>query len=284
MLIICLVASCLIVHVVSPVTAQAGYKPSVPQVIVKLFGNAYEESSYIETVTDPFTGEDYTITHQNYREADWTFEFTVKNQPFTPYTDADGRGHGLRYVVEIKNHNEGGQGWKACTAFGQYETQYTTTTHTVICKYNSYTLGYINSLPDGSKLDFRVKAEVVYGETYLMPDRLMPIPITEYVTVASSDWSDVHTITLSGKATSSTPPSHTATLPPVTSDDKGQPQSSEQTQPPNSSIFSNSFFLFGVGALFAGVIIVVVLVVLRRHIKTPTYSDNSTQTDAYAGS
>jgi len=105
----------------------------------------------------------------------------------------------------------------------------------------------------------------------------MPIPITEYVTVASSGWSDVHTITLSGKATSSTLPSHTTTLPPVTSDgSSGQPQISGQTQPPNG-MFSNPLFMFGAGVLFAGVVTVVVLVFLRRHIKMLTYTSDSTQ-------
>jgi hypothetical protein len=71
-LITCLAVSCLIIHAITHVTAQAGYKPSVPQVIIKLMGYAYEESSSIETVTDPFTGKDYTITHTSHRVADWS--------------------------------------------------------------------------------------------------------------------------------------------------------------------------------------------------------------------
>jgi len=270
LLVTCLVVSGLIVHAIMPVSAQAGYKPSVPQVIVKLGGTAYDVSTSTETVTDPFTGEDYTITHPGYRVADWSFEFTVKNQPFTRYTDADDKNYYLRYVVEFKNHLEGEQGWKTFTSFLQYETQYTTTTHKVICKYHSYTLGDINSLPDGTKLDFRVKAETAYGKTVHDPDSLSAPPWTEYVPVASSGWSDVHTITLSDETHVSSSPTQTATFPSVTSDGNGHLQPPDQTQPPNG-IFSNPFFLFGAGALFAGVVIAVVLVVLRRHLKASTY-------------
>jgi hypothetical protein len=50
MLVTCLVVSGLIVHAVTPVTAQAGYKPSVPQFTVKLVDNSYDASPY--TVID----------------------------------------------------------------------------------------------------------------------------------------------------------------------------------------------------------------------------------------
>ncbi|MCL2642922.1 MAG: hypothetical protein FWD52_05380 [Candidatus Bathyarchaeota archaeon] len=273
-LIAVLTASILMVHTVAPVSAQAGYKPLVPQVIVKLGGNAYEVSASTETVTDPFTGENYTITHPGYRVADWSFEFTVKNQPFTRYTDADGKKYYLMYVVEFKNHLEGRQGWKAFTRFFQYETQYTTTTHGVICKYNPSPIKDINSLPDGTKLDFRVKAETAYGKTVYDPDSISAPPWTVDVPVASSGWSDVPTITLSFETTSTSPPFQTATLPPVTSNGDGQPQFPGQTHPPNS-ILSNPFFMFVVSALFAGVVIAVVLVILRRHLKTPTYTNDS---------
>ncbi|MCL2642218.1 MAG: hypothetical protein FWD52_01695 [Candidatus Bathyarchaeota archaeon] len=278
MLITCLAASSLIVHTVTSVSAQAGYKPSAPQVIIKLMGYAYEESSSTEAVTDPFTGKDYTITHASPRVADWSFEFTAQKQPFTPYTDVDGKTHGLRYVVEYKNHHEGEQGWKAFTAFAQYESQYTTITHTVICKYNPYSLDDINSLPDGSKLDFRVKAEVVYSKTAYMPDRLMPIPVTEYVPVASSGWSSVQTFTLT-YGSSSTTPSQTVTFPSVTSDGGNSlPQSPDQTQPADS-IFTNPFFTLSVGVLLGGIVVTTVLLVLKRHLKTPTYTNNPTQTN-----
>ncbi|MDR0470165.1 MAG: hypothetical protein LBH79_00370 [Nitrososphaerota archaeon] len=217
---------------------QAAFKPSVPQVIINLLGNAYDVPSSTETVTDPFTGKDYTITHPGYRVADWSFEVTVKNQPFTRYTDADGKEHSLRYVVEYKNHNEGEQGWKLFTNLPQYETQYTTSSIEVSCKY--YSLEHINSLPDGSKLDFRVKAEVVYSKAVYVPERVGLPPFTEYVPVASSGWSDVQTITLydtiipCDETVSSSSPSQIETVPPVNSEGNSQPQS-----PDNSDALSS---------------------------------------------
>jgi hypothetical protein len=121
----------------------------------------------------------------------------------------------------------------------QSDSQYTTLT---VPQWNLMVHGVdINSLPVGSQLDVRVKTETLYATT-MFPDGT--IYASHTVIEASSDWSGVQTIT-------------------------------KQT----SSIFANTFFLFGIGALFAGVIIAVMIAIRRRHTKTSTYHDNSTQTN-----
>jgi hypothetical protein len=95
-----------------------------------------------------------------------------------------------------------------------------------------------------------------------------------FVDDVSSGWSRVQTVTIPGGTVSSSPP-------PVTSDDgNNQPQSSGQTQQPDV-IFSNPFFLLGVGVLLGGVVVVVVMGVLRRYIKTPTFINDLPQTNAH---
>ncbi|MDR2719978.1 MAG: hypothetical protein LBC03_04150 [Nitrososphaerota archaeon] len=256
---------------IAPATAQTGYKPSVPQVIINFIDNSYEVPSSTTTVTDPFTDKDYTITNPGYFVGDRSLEVTVKKQPFTPYTDADGHKHNLRYTVEFKKHLDGNQGWKNLTSSFQYEDQYTTITMQ-IGKYHFSGSGVdINSLPTGSQLDFRVKATVVYSIPYYDPDHLA-MHFTEYIVVASSGYSSVQTFTLTSGTHSSTP-LQTTTLPPV-SDGKNQPQTPDQTLPQNS-IFTNPLFMLGIGVLFAGIVIAVVLMFSRRQLKTPpTYTNN----------
>jgi hypothetical protein len=265
MLVTALVASCLIVHAVTSVSAQVGYKPIVPQFTVKFVDNSYDVPPSTTTVTDPYTGKETTTTNPGYRVTDWNIEIMIKNQPFTPYTDADGYEHNLRYHIERKGHFEDEQGWKLYGNVIQSDSQYTNIT---LEQYGAWNLG-LNSLPDGAQMDFRVKTEIVYWILSYDP------PINKYEIVASSGWSDVHTITKSGETTLSSPPLQTATFPTVTSDGNGQPQYSGQTQPPNS-IFANPLFTLVIGVLLGCVVIAVVVMILRWQPKT------STQTDTYA--
>jgi hypothetical protein len=100
------------------------------------------------------------------------------------------------------------------------------------------------------------------------------VGIFDIVAETRSDWSSVRVFTVPNDPSGSVSPSQTATFPTASTDEGGQLQTPDQSQPPNSSIFANPFFMFGVGALFAGVVVAVVLVVLRRHLKTSTYPHN----------
>ena len=259
MLITCLVASSLMALTVTSTTAQAGYKPSVPQFTVKLVDSSYDVPPIY--TTDPYTGE--PTTKPGYRIENNTIEITIKNQPFTPYTDTNGITYYLYYTVQSKGRfGEDWQNWGSTVQIkNPYGGGFVSSPEYL---QGSIVSGSANGYTNGAQVDFRVEA-IIGHYVPDSPDHMFPQYWFEVD--VSSGWSNVQTITITSETSSS--PSQTTTWSPVTSGDN-QPQVSDQTQPPNG-LFSNPFFLFGAGALFAGVVIAVVLVVLRRHLKASTY-------------
>jgi hypothetical protein len=243
-----LLLSSLIVHVVTPVSAQAGYKPTVPQISsIKLVDSSYDVSPSTTTTVDQYTGKKTTTTTPGYRVEQRSIEVTIKNQPFISYTNEYDLKVNLQYIVQVKGHF--GEDWKG---FGYGYLVQSNSGYTV----TSYPVEYAA----GSQLDFRVQA-VIYYHHGIDSER--------------SDWSKVQIYTIPASS-----PSQAVTLPPpstTSNGDNSQPQSTGQTQP--FDIFTNPFFLFVVGVLFAGIAVTVVMLILRRHTKTLTYHDNSTQTN-----
>ena len=99
-LILMMTASSLIM--VKPTCAQSTPKPSMPE-----FTLSSTDSSYYvlpTTTTAPYTGQ---ITHvAGYHVENGTVTLTIKNQPFTPYYDANGFPIKLYYNICLKNHND----------------------------------------------------------------------------------------------------------------------------------------------------------------------------------
>jgi hypothetical protein len=265
--------SSFIVHAVTPVSAQAEFKPSVPQFTVQLVDYSYDVPHFTTTTIDQYTGEKITTTTPGYRVENKTIEITIKNQHFTSYVGTNGITYYLYYNVQSKGRF--GKDWQNWGSTVQIKNPYGGG-FLLSSEYlqGSLVSGSVNGYATGAQVDFRVEA-IIGHYVPDSPDHMFPQYWFE--TDVSSGWSSVKTITISGESLSS-PPSQSVTLPPITSDGNGQPQYPDQTQPPNS-IFTNPFFLFGAGALFAGVVIAVVLLVLRRSIKTPTYTDDTPQTN-----
>jgi hypothetical protein len=192
-----------------------------------------------------------------------SIEVTIKNQqPFTPYTNTYGEEVNLYYTVEVKGHF--GKDW---TSFGSSSsTVQSNSGYTVVTSVSTYDVD--------SQLDFRVQAGIGFMPTFhdcmmgywgaigafgLRLKHRVSGGSIQTVTVPNSPWN-----------TNTTSPSQIATFPPVNSEGNSQPQSPDQTQQPNF-IFTNPFFMLGIGALLGGsVVVAVVLVILRRHIKKPT--------------
>jgi len=240
MLVTCLVASSLMALTVASTTAQAGYKPSVPQFTVKLVDSSYTQPP--RTAIDEFTGKEIILEQGGYLVRQMTAEVTIKNQPFTPYINADGNKCELRYSIWTKGHF--GEGW-ILLGVGYTFTHYQSDSgYTVVPLDTQY-------YDAGSQVDFRVKASVSNSNE-------------------QSDWS-IQTITVSGSL-----PSKTVTLPQPSNGD-GQPQYPDQTQPSNV-LFTNPLFTLVVGVILGGIVVAVVMAFLRRYIKTPTYT-NKTQTN-----
>jgi hypothetical protein len=259
----------LIALTVTPSTAQAGYKPSVPQFTVKLIDNSYDVLPSTTTVTDPYTGKESVVTSQGYRVVDRTIEVTIKNQPFTPYKDTNSKEHKLRYRLQYKGHFE--EDWGTFPLFKSEQYIISSDSEYTVVPSSSGLIYGINSLETGSKLDFRVEAVDGYMETLTST---YGMPIGEmFIADVSSGWSDVQTITVSGESSSSVP-SQTTILPSTTPDSNGQQQYHKPTYPPDS-IFTNPFFMLVIGVILGGVVVAAVVLVLRRQPK------NSTQTNTY---
>ncbi|MCL2133973.1 MAG: hypothetical protein FWH37_00210 [Candidatus Bathyarchaeota archaeon] len=99
-----LLLSSLLVLTITPVNVQAVSKPSVPQFNIKLIDNSYDIPPITTTYIDQYTGKENTYTENGYHVSRKTLEVTIKNQPFTPYTNATGHEINLYYVIQFKGH------------------------------------------------------------------------------------------------------------------------------------------------------------------------------------
>ena len=75
-------------------------KPSVPEFTVKLVAHPYDVPTTYGI--DPYTGKNVTIQEGHHVE-NKSIEVTIKNQPFSPYKDANG-SYGLYYNVRFRGH------------------------------------------------------------------------------------------------------------------------------------------------------------------------------------
>jgi hypothetical protein len=234
---------------------QAVSKPSVPQFSIKLVDNSYDISPSATTTVDPYTGTKSTSTIPGYHIERIEIEITIKNQLFTPYT---GNGHAynnLYYYVQVKGHfTEDWQVW--CVDFKQSDSQYTVITRSA----QMYAVG--------SKLDFRVQVAAGYEE-----GRILAPSWIHFDPNVTSDWSKVQTFTIPSKASSVSQPQTIPSQNPAAPFDNNQSQASDQIQPP-SFMFQQSFLLWIGTFLFIGVVVAVVMVLLKRYLKT-SYNNDS---------
>jgi hypothetical protein len=170
-----------------------------------------------------------------------------------PAYGPNGQEYNLYYNIQVKGHF--GESWRD---FGelyviQSNSGYTAVSSAIIGEDN------IVNYDAGSQLDFRVQASIGYKYDEISGRLFIPYigPVWVVVPTEYSGWSSVKTFTIPGSL-----PSQTTTLspPPVISDDSSSPP-----QTPEYVIFTHPFFLLGVGALFGGVVVVVL--VLRKHLK-----------------
>lgn len=138
---------------------------SVPEFTVKLVAYPYDVPTTYST--DPYTGE--TITHQGYRVENKSIEVRIKNQPFTPYTDADGHWVNLYYILHIKGHFA--ESW---TGGDRYQAS--TSEYTVLSLPESY--------PAKAQMDFKVDAILGYSSFHSLEGHPLAVfPAFEVVTV-----------------------------------------------------------------------------------------------------
>jgi hypothetical protein len=203
-LVLVLASSCLMV--VKPVQS-AITKPSVPEFTVKLVAHPYDVPTTYSI--DPYTGEN--ITHPGYHVENKSIEVTIKNQPFSPYKDANGNYIGLYYNVSYKGHY--GNDWSYYPNYGGWYPA-SHSDYVVIAfsfggnNQSSYTsssqaeLGA--NISPGGQADFRVQA-IIGNVTEINTGFIMfgsEVINYDIITVETSDWSSTQTVTIPANAPS----------------------------------------------------------------------------------
>jgi hypothetical protein len=214
-----LAASCIIALLLSALavavlfgTVQA--KPSVPEFTLSYVVRPYDIGpSY---TIDPYTGENITLVPEIHTTTAWVL-ITVKNQPFSPYADADGNYIELWYNVSLKGHF--GDTWghyPSSRALDLYNAS--ASGETVI----DIPLGEWPELGPNSQLDFRLEAIIGHFNYDSFG------AITGFSTYEASGWSSTQTITVYPSSSSPTPTPSPATTPTITP--YNEPQQTYQTE------------------------------------------------------
>jgi len=180
---------------------------SVPEFTLKYIDKSYDVPPTYGI--DQYTGEK-VITNPGYHVDNRTVEFTIKNQPFTPYTDASGNEISLYYNFRFKGPY--GDDWSyypnTDRSYGLYtgffpDTSASKSDYTVI----TVPLHALTSYPEGTKIstgsnvEFQVQAIIGYIEvnhTGMLAGNFYGF------TGERSDWSNTQTI-LIGESQTPTP-------------------------------------------------------------------------------
>ncbi len=193
-LIFFLVVSCASLLIVTPANAQSIPTPSMPQFSVRYADNSYNVPTHT-TITDQY-GNSRVV--QGYVE-NKTFEFSITNQAFTPYTipynSSDpyntGQTVNLMYNIRMKTHSS--NDWQYITHLSDgYLIQ--STGNFTVANYELDPL-FPSGIPYNSQIDFQIQALIGYIHRY-------PILNSWTFNGTESDWSPTQTITI----TSSTIP------------------------------------------------------------------------------
>jgi len=212
--------SSLSLMMVKPAYAQSIPTPSVPEFTVQYHFNIIAPTYTI----NPYTGQNETVSTgpSPYNQ---TIEFTIKNQPFTPYTDSNGNNINLYYNFAFKgqfetnwnyypfNYDDSSypDGWASGWANGTAPWYYSSSNST-------YTVVSINEIyledpaiqdmpfPNGAQVDFQVQAKI----GFLSPQANEAGAEFEVFNGQTSNWSNTQTVTINQVLSS---PSPTATVP-----------------------------------------------------------------------
>jgi hypothetical protein len=259
LLLITLLAASSIIMVQSAF-AQSIPKPSVPEFTAKYVDRSYDTQPTYGL--DQYTGKT-VITKPSEHVDNRTIEITIKNQPFTPFTDENGNSINLLYNVRYKGSF--GENWTSM--FGElsewagttdpygtygYPTQDSSAQYTTI----SFTL-YWNMVQ--GQMDIQVEALVGYTTRAPDPAREHILwTVYEYTFYGEeSGWSNTQTINFGTTNASASP----TPLPTLTSATTFTPA---QTSTPTTAV--PEFSWLAILPLFAALFFVSVKL---RHRKSP---------------
>jgi hypothetical protein len=207
--------------VIESALAQSVPKPSVPDFTVKLVAHPYDVPPTTTTTIDQYTGKEIVTTTPGYHVENKSIEITIKNQPFTPYTDTHGYEINLYYNVRSKGHF--GDDWDWKELYSHYKGS---SSANPVQSSSEYTVLSLSAdYPDDAQVDFQVEA--IVGHYY---DELAGRPILPLYVLSvdqPSGWSSTQTITIGEDQTSTPSPATTPTSPP-SSTPYQEPQQTEQ--------------------------------------------------------
>jgi len=185
-----------------PIEPASISKPIVPE-----FNSSYVDLSYDVSPTygvDQYTGET-VITQDGYHVDNRSIQFTIKNQPFTLFTDANGTQVGLYYNFRIKGaygtewdyYPFAPNGWTTRRYGGMFGGNSTESPADLAQSHSEYTtitiqIPGVYRVPAEAKLEVQVQALIGYME----PTDYMMAGHVYVFTGRFGDWSNTQTITI----------------------------------------------------------------------------------------
>jgi hypothetical protein len=163
---------------------------SKPEFTVQYVDRSYDVPVTYWYTTDPYTGEQITHTSGGNHVDNRTIEVSIRNQPFTPYLDAENHTIGLYYNVRSKGHFED---WTSSSGGGGAVALHSSPGgYTVI----SINIANWNGLRDNGQIDFQVEAITGYPAS-----DANYCGAVHFTTIEESGWSNTQTITVGNAAT-----------------------------------------------------------------------------------
>jgi hypothetical protein len=180
--------------------SDAASTPSIPEFSLKITARPYDVAP--TATTDPYTGKT-VITHGGYHVENKSIDVTIKNQPFTPCS-ANGSEINFYYQVQFKGYY--GDNWQFYSdsnmitpiQLTHYYTQSNGELTVISVPLNSdeVPVGSVTNFPDGSQVDFRVRALI--GSVNVKQSGIMGDWV--YFNGETGDWSSTQTVTIGQSA------------------------------------------------------------------------------------
>jgi hypothetical protein len=267
LLITMLAASSLIA--VESASAQSTPKPAVPEFTLQYSDHSHSVPPTYGT--DPYTGKS-VITNYGQDITNRTVQFTIKNQPFTRYTDSNGTPISLYYHIRYKGHYEDHWSGNYQTQDGSttiYDTlvfQASNTTYTEI-SLEEYLVDGVTSyeplnfihLPDSGLVDFQVQAIIGIASVETLKTTYSDVGPFYGVKGQLGDWSPTQTITIGESSVS------TATVNPTFPNLTAVPLPNSSTNISLNYSFSLNSDVF---VIIIGVLVVVIIVLAMSLLYT----------------
>ncbi|HUK84286.1 MAG TPA: hypothetical protein VLU95_00340 [Candidatus Acidoferrum sp.] len=188
-----------------PVSAQLGTVLNTPSFTVRHMDNSYVVPAAYGI--DPYTGKNIT-TEMSYYIVNNSLIVSIKNQPFTPYSDNNGNYISMYYNVSAKGHY--GDSWSYYYHYQDSPNDYISASSSGLTNLvfglqgnngsNYYNL-QLGSIPPSGQVDFRVQSYLAYITVINITPSILPFQDHSnqravLTVIQSSGLSPIQTITM----------------------------------------------------------------------------------------